>query len=178
MPARSGSARRYADALFSIARDRNRIDEWADELERLGTVVQHPDAMRFLNTPALGLRRKREAIAALADPLSRETRSLVDILLERRRVSLVPAVADAFAGLVRAHKGIELAEVTTALELSEDERRLVAQRLAARVGKNVDLRTRVDPAIIGGVVARVGDQLFDGSVRGRLQALKRRLRED
>jgi F-type H+-transporting ATPase subunit delta len=100
---------------------------------------------------------------------------LLRILFERKRVDLIPGVADAFAQRVRAHRGIELADVTTAVEIGEPEKALIAERLARRTGRTVELETHVDPAILGGVVARVGDQLFDGSVRGKLEALRKRL---
>lgn len=178
MPVRSGSARRYGDALFSIAVERDSLDQWAGELDRVGTVAQDPQVTRALTTPAIGLQAKRQVLESLAGPLSRETLSLITILLERQRVELFPALAEAFADRVREHRGIALAEVTTAVPLGDAERAYVAERLAGYIGRRVEVHTRVDPEIIGGVVARVSDQLIDASVRGRLEALKRRLQSD
>jgi F-type H+-transporting ATPase subunit delta len=175
MPARSGSARRYANALFSIARDHGTLDAWADELTRLGAVVQHPQVRRALLTPTVSIAQKNAVIHAVAGTPSKEIGALVTMLLERKRIELLPGVADAFAQELRKYRGIELAEVTSAVELTAEERSLVAQRLADQLGKTVELTTRVDPAIMGGVVVRVGDQLYDASVRARLQALRERL---
>lgn len=175
MPARSGSARRYADALFSLAVDRGTIDTWAAELERLGSQVSAPGAARVLSMPSIGLGAKRAALETLAGPLSPEVLFLVNLLLERKRTDLLPQVAEAFADRVRQHRGIEMAEVTTAVPLGAAEQTLVVERLEQYLKGRVDLTTRVDPAIIGGVVVRVGDQLFDASVRGKLEQLRRRL---
>jgi F-type H+-transporting ATPase subunit delta len=100
---------------------------------------------------------------------------VVNLLLERKRVELLPQVAQAFADRVRRHRGIEMAEVTTAVPLGDAERELIAQRLTQYLQKQVEMTTRVDPDVIGGVVVRVGDQLFDASVRGKLERLRRRL---
>jgi F-type H+-transporting ATPase subunit delta len=178
MPAPSGSARRYADAIFSIARDRGTIDAWADELTALRALATNRDGMRMLESPDLTLAQKREAVQATAGPLSPETATLVDILLQRKRVELIPALADAYNERARAHRGIELATVTTAIPLEEAERRMITDWLSARVGRSVEIEEHVDPEIIGGVVARVGDQLIDASVRGKLEQLRRRLRSD
>jgi len=175
MPARSGSARRYADALFGIARDRGSLDAWADELKGLGAVVEQPLVRRALLTPSVSIAQKSAAIRAVAGTISKEIDALVTLLLERKRIELLPGVARAFSEQLRKYRGIALAEVTSAVELTADERTLVAQRLADQLGQTVELTTRVDPAIMGGVVVRVGDQLYDASVRGKLQALRERL---
>jgi F-type H+-transporting ATPase subunit delta len=175
VPARSGSARRYADALFSLAVERGTVAAWGEQLERLATHLRDPGAVRVLTTPAISLDAKRATLESLAGPLSREVGFVVNLLLERKRIELLPEVADAFADLVRQQQGIELAEVTSAVPLGDAELRLVEQRLTQFLSKRVQITTRVDPTIIGGVVVRVGDQLFDGSVRARLEALRRRL---
>jgi F-type H+-transporting ATPase subunit delta len=121
--AHSGSARRYADALFSLAVDRGTIDAWAGELERLGRVVDAPGVVRTLTTPSVPLDQKRAALQTAAGPISREVMFVVNLLLERKRVELLPQVAQAFADRVRRHRGIEMAEVTTAVPLGDDDPR-------------------------------------------------------
>src|SRR2546428_10601975 len=121
MPARSGSARRYADALFSLAVERGTIDAWAAELERIGRVVGEPGAVRVLMTPAIPLEAKRSTLQSLAGPLSREVLFIVNLLLERNRIELLPQLAEAFADRAREHRGIALAEVTTAVPLGAEE---------------------------------------------------------
>ena len=172
---RAGSARRYADALFGLALERGTLDDWAAQLQRIGDVLRDPIAQPTLAGPTGSVDAKRRAIEALAGPLSREVLALVSIMLERKRIGLFPALADAFAAQLRQHRGIELADVTTAVELGEAERSLVAERISREIGKRIELRTKLDPDILGGVVVRVGDQLYDASVRGKLENLRRRL---
>jgi F-type H+-transporting ATPase subunit delta len=100
---------------------------------------------------------------------------MVAIMLDRKRIELLPALAEAFAAQLREHRGTELADVTTAVVIGEAEQNMVAERISRRIGKQVELRTKVDPDIIGGVIVRVGDQLFDASVRGKLEILRRKL---
>jgi F-type H+-transporting ATPase subunit delta len=170
---RAGSARRYADALFSLALERGVLDDWAAQLQRLAAIVEDPVAQRVFAAPRGSLDAKRRAVEALAGPLSREVLAMVAIMLERKRIELLPALAAAFAAQLREHRGTELADVTTAIAIGEDEQSLVAGRISRRIGKHVELRTNVDPDIIGGVIVRVGDQLFDASVRGKLERLRR-----
>ncbi|MEA2639531.1 MAG: F-type H+-transporting ATPase subunit delta [Chloroflexota bacterium] len=175
MPARPGSARRYAEALFSIAKERGTLDAWQTELERAGAVLRQPGAERALETPGVPIAAKRAALESVTGPLSREVGVLIDMLFERKRLGLLPQIADAFAARVREERGIELADVTSAVPLTTEEQQIVAQRLSQRLGRTVTVTTHVDPSIMGGVVARVGDQLIDASVRGKLEALRRQL---
>src|SRR5215212_5074382 len=127
MAAPSGSARRYATALFSIAQERGTIDAWADELSRLRDLAMSRDGKRLLESPDFTLVQKVAAVEATAGPLSKETAALIRILLERKRVLLIPALADAFNEQARIQRGIELATVTTAIPLEEPERQLITQ---------------------------------------------------
>src|SRR3954469_24871133 len=108
MPVRSGSARRYADALFSIARDGGPLDPWAEELTRLSTVVETPLVRQALQTPSVSVDQKQATIQAIAGSISKEVQVLVIMLLERKRIDLLPAVAEAFAEQLRKFRGIEL----------------------------------------------------------------------
>ncbi|HZT05913.1 MAG TPA: ATP synthase F1 subunit delta [Chloroflexota bacterium] len=176
MARHGGPAGRYAVALFSIARERGTIDAWADELRRLAAVVADPAVARVLGSPGVAIRQKQEALESVAGPLSREVGSLLTILLERKRVDKLPELAEAFADLARAQKGIALADVTSAVPLAAPDQQYVEGWLARYLGRPVETRFSVDPEIIGGVVARVGDQLIDASVRGRLETLRKQLR--
>jgi F-type H+-transporting ATPase subunit delta len=105
-------------------------------------------------------------------------RSFLHILAERDRLDQVPGIAEALRALINKQRGIVTAEVTTAVPLDAQLQGVVTQRLATylnRQPQQLSIRARVDPSIIGGVVARVGDQLIDDSVRGRLERLRRAL---
>ena len=107
--------------------------------------------------------------------LKAEARNLAQMLVQRGRVDIAPELHRIFEETLLAEQGIVVADVTTAEPLDAELQELVRQRLGAIVGKDVQLRTHVDPAIIGGIVALIGDQLIDGSVVNQLRRLRQRL---
>jgi F-type H+-transporting ATPase subunit delta len=111
----------------------------------------------------------------VAERVGRQLTNLVGLLVERRRVALLPKVADAFRRLIYARRNIVEAEVASAAPLTEAERAALRERLARLVGRRVELRERLDPGLLGGLVVRIGDRLYDASVRGRLERLRNRL---
>ena len=178
MKRETGTARRYAQALFEVALARDAIDQWATELGRIAELAQDPGAAKLLSTPGMPAAVRRRAVDAIAGPFSPEIERLLDLLLERKRTELLTSLSEAYADRVREHRGILRAAITTAVPLDDQERELIAQRLQRRFGKVIEIHSEVDPEILGGVVARVGDQLLDGSVRGGLERLRRRLTAD
>jgi F-type H+-transporting ATPase subunit delta len=175
VPVRGGPGGRYAVALFSIAKERGATKTWASQIQKLGSVASDPGAIRVLSAPGLSILQKRQALESVAGPLAPEVSRLMELLLERKRINQLPALAESFADLVREEKGVSLAEVTTAVPLQEADRQGIVRWLTSFLGRSVEVRYLVDPEIIGGVVARVGDQLIDGSVKGRLEALHKAL---
>ena len=169
------AARRYADAVFDLARQENSYDRWAADLDRLAALLRVPLVARALTSPVISPSRKMAIIEAEVPNLSPQTRSLLQLLLHRDRLELLPDIAAAFHERLDQERGIVTAHVTSAAPLDAAEQDGLAAKLAAYVRRQVRLETSVDPGIIGGVVVRIGDLLIDGSVRGRLEALRRRL---
>jgi F-type H+-transporting ATPase subunit delta len=132
--------------------------------------------MEFFESPAVNRAAK---VKVLEDIFPTEAHGLVRnlflLLLERRRFHQVRDVITVFRELALEDRGIAVARVETAVELTQQEEQLVRQRLASVIGKQVEVLTRVNPEIIGGIVAQVGDDLIDGSVRSQLAALRRRM---
>lgn len=172
------AARRYAEAAFALAQQSQAEDVWARDLQRLADLLTVPVAEKALTSPAVPAAQKLAAIDAELPDLQPTVRNLVQLLLRRDRLELLPDIAAAYRELLHRARGIVTAQVTTAVPLDEAQRALLAERLSRYLGRQVELETQVDPAILGGVVARVGDLLLDGSVRGRLEALRRRLAAD
>ncbi len=144
-----------------------------------------PVSLRLLRTPLLGgflmspnvtQAQKRKAIESLLpDPDQAAARNLAIMLIERRRFDIIPLLLEVYREFVLESRGIVIADVTTAVEMTTDERELVSEGLASIVGRDVVIRAVVDPDIIGGMVARVGDRLVDGSVISQLNRLKLRI---
>jgi F-type H+-transporting ATPase subunit delta len=174
----SASARRYATAAFNVASETGDYDGWLNVLQEFARILRTPSARTIFMSPAVPKSQKIAAVDQLLPQATPMVANFLHILAERDRLDEVPGIADALRDLINDRRGIVTAEVTTAIPLDQDMERLVAQRLAAHLGREADkvtIRSRVDPTIIGGVVARVGDRLIDDSVRGRLERLRRTL---
>ncbi len=170
-------ARRYGEAAFQIARDGGTEERWSEGLSLMAAVFSDSEIAalmqeaRISSADKMGLAEK--ALAGV-DPL---VLNLARLLVHRGRTALADQIAEAFQELVDAERGIAHALVTTAVPLSDDETKAVAEKLSEISGKQMVVETQVDEGIIGGLVARIGDKLIDGSTRSQLMALKRRLRE-
>lgn len=171
-----GIARRYAQAVFELARETDTVDAWLGQLSRLADVANDDVAGAFFKSPSVDSKDKHAAVVQfLPGEANQQARNLALLLIQRHRFEVVPEILEAFQGLVLTSQGIAVAEVTTAVELSEAERAAVATKLTALIGQQVQLQTRVDPAIIGGLIARVGDRMIDGSVESQLRSLRARV---
>ncbi|HXK33784.1 MAG TPA: F0F1 ATP synthase subunit delta [Dehalococcoidia bacterium] len=176
MPARSPSARRYAEAIFSLASEQGSLVQWTSDLGAIAGFVSEADVSRVLNSSRVPAAEKLRLLSAgLEREVGPHAWNLVRLLHHRGKIAIAPEIRDAFQEMVDESRGVAHAVVTTAVPLSDDERRAVAAKLSSITGKQVDVTPAVDESIIGGVVARIGDQLIDGSTRSRLMALKRRL---
>lgn len=173
--ARSGAARRYAEAVFGIARDQGSFDRWADDLRSIARAHGDEEFARVLDSPVVEAAAKEAMLGQYLAGASREARNLARILLHKGRFALAPLIAEHYQELVNEHQGIATADVASAAPLTPDQLRAVEAKLSSMTGRRVVAQHRVDPSLLGGIVARVGDQLIDASVRGRLEALKRRL---
>jgi F-type H+-transporting ATPase subunit delta len=174
----SASAKRYAAAAFNVASEAGDFDGWLNVLNEFARILQMPSARTIFLSPVVPISQKHSALDQILPAAAPLVRNFLHILADRARLDEVPGIAEALQALINQRRGIITAEVTTAIPLDADMERLVAERLAAHLNRDpklVTIRSRVDPAIIGGVVARVGDQVIDDSVRGRLERLRRSL---
>lgn len=169
------AAKRYAQAVLDLAKERGALDAWQADLARLGELLENQQMVDFFANPGVPAAEKDVLLARVLADAQPEMRNLARLLSERGRLELLPAISRLYEDGLRAERGIVIAEVTTAEPLGPEEQRLVGERLAQIVGKGVQLRLHVDPEIIGGIVARVGDQLIDGSVISQLRRLRARL---
>ncbi|WP_022681359.1 F0F1 ATP synthase subunit delta [Sphingobium bisphenolivorans] len=165
---------RYAVALFDLARDGKTLDTVAASLAALKkAIAESAEFKGLINSPVLSRDVSGKTIAAVAssigiDPL---TTKFLGVLAENRRLSQLPAIIRAYETLLSNHKGEVRAEVTSAHPLDAGQLASLQQNLRTRVGREVALDTKVDPAILGGLVVKIGSQMIDSSIRTRLNSL-------
>jgi F-type H+-transporting ATPase subunit delta len=167
------AARRYARALLDVAQE-GEPAAVRDELRAARTLLeQHAGLAEALAHPALPAGKKLGLLRAVVkDELSPPVLRLLELLVERGRVGLLPAIESAYAVLFNAQRGVAQAEVVSAAPLGADERRALQAALERASGLGVELAMREDPALLGGLLVRLGGRSYDGSVRGRLRALR------
>lgn len=176
MPQReSASARRHAQAAYELARESSQVDQWVKDLDGIAAIFQDPALKALLESPRIPLEGKlrvlRENLAGV-NPLAL---NLALLLVAKGRIRLAPAIASEFERLVDARRGYERAEVVSAIPLDSAQQERITNYLSRLTGKRIRLTARVDPSIGGGLTARIGDQILDGSIRAKLQELRKSL---
>ncbi|MGE4410414.1 MAG: F0F1 ATP synthase subunit delta [Sphingobium sp.] len=165
---------RYALALFELAREKNQLDSVAESLATLKKALSESEDFRNLTTsPVIGREAATKTVEALAgtmglDPL---TGNFLGVLAQARRLPQLGAAIRAFEMLLSRHRGETRAEVTSAHALTKTQVTALAKSLKTRVGRDVSIDTKVDPAILGGLVVKIGSQMIDSSIRTRLNTL-------
>ncbi len=177
----SAVAARYANALADVvtaSASALNPQQAVAELQSFEAVLRDSvELQNALITPAVAGSRKKAVVGRVADALqlSRITRNFLFVLVDHRRIASLPDIIRNFEEVVDARLGFAQAEVSSPSDLSESERRGLAAQLEQLSGKRIRMRFSLDPSLIGGAVARIGSTVYDGSVRGQLAALERRL---
>jgi F-type H+-transporting ATPase subunit delta len=170
------SPRRYAQAAFSLALENEGVDMWEAGLQRVLEVVASADVMALLSAPQVPERVKLNGITTMLPDVAPLIRNLVSMMVLRGDIAKIGRAVEAFSAMADDSRGTARAEVVTAVPLDDARKKRLADGLANLVGrKQVILIETVDPAIVGGVIARVGDRLIDGSTRTRLRSLRKEL---
>ena len=178
MALRGAAARRYAQAVFDIGRQSNSLDKWLADLNLLNTTFGERSVVTTLEDPNLNEDEQRKVIDGVLKPgaVSDLARNLLYLLVRRQRLGLLPRIVEVFQEMYNKEKGIVVAEVTSAVPLDPAHKQRVADELSKITGgKKVDLHMHEDPRILGGIIARIGDELIDASVATRLAELSERL---
>ncbi|MBO0790063.1 MAG: ATP synthase F1 subunit delta [Ktedonobacteraceae bacterium] len=169
-------ARRYAGAMFDLAIKQNQVDRTLEDIQGIAQLLHNRKLSYLLREPKIPAQRKETALRQqLASRVLPMSLNLALLIVQRELVDLMPNIASEFEQMVLNYRNEAIAEVTTAAPMDEAQRALVKGALESRTGKKIIMNTRVDPSILGGVVARVGDQVIDGSVRLRLSVLQQQL---
>lgn len=164
-------ARPYAEAAFQLARDQGTLPSWSDALRRLAAVASNPVAYELIGTPQLSVAQVATVVAEVAGELSAEQINFVQVLAVNERLAVLPEVAGQFEILRNRFEGVLDAQVSSAFPLSEAQVADIVGTLAEKYGRQVKATVTVDAELIGGVSIRVGDEVMDASVRGKLAQL-------
>jgi len=170
--ARRIHARRYAQAVFNIALERNELDRWQSDLQKIAGLSEDAAFIALMENPKVRFEDKARLLVEPLGDINPLALNLVYLLLTRGRVSLIGDIADEYQRLLDSYRGIEQAEVITAVPLDAKERQRLEEHLGAVVGKKVVLQPKVDPSLIGGIIARIGGKLLDASTHSKLIALR------
>ena len=167
-------AGRYALALFELAREEKKIDAVAQSLATLKAALADSDDLRALvASPLVGREAQGRAAAAVAESLKLDplTRNFIGVLAGNGRLSKLPDVIRSFNLLAASHRGELTAEITSARPLDAGQVDAIKQNLRTRMGRDIAVDLNVDPAILGGLVVKIGSQMIDSSIRTKLNSL-------
>jgi F-type H+-transporting ATPase subunit delta len=176
----SGVAGRYASALFDLAREADEIDAVNTNLDRLDTLVaESADLERLVRSPVFTADEQLHAVSAVLDRagIGGVAARFVKLVTTNRRLFFVREMVRAYRNLVAQHRGQATAEVTVAEEIKDDHVAALRNALKAVSGKEVDIKVKVDPAIIGGLVVKFGSRMVDSSLRTKLNSIKHAMKE-
>ncbi|MDF2694942.1 MAG: synthase delta chain [Labilithrix sp.] len=171
-------ARRYATALLELGSETNQLDTLVDELQRAAQIYDaSPELRSVLADPLIPIQAKHQIIQEVAQRLavSQTTKNALSLLVDRRRIKALPAISQRLREMADEKRGILRAEVHTAMPLPEEYFTQLQQQLERVTGRRIALDRKLDPTLICGVVARVGDTVYDGSLVARLRQLKEKM---
>jgi len=165
-------ARPYAEAILARAEATDKLDLWSEMLQFLAAVVTDPQLETRIDDPALGRDKLETLLLEIATGrLSEEGANFLRLLVRNRRLAVLPEIAALYEKLKNERRGLLEVHITSAYALQAAQKKQLAEALQARFGKQVQITTEKDQALIGGVHIRVGDLVIDGTVRGKLRQL-------
>ena len=171
----SAAARRYARALFSIAGEDGAVESVREELARMGNLLdESPELRNALFRPVHPVKERRAVLQSVGERAgtSANVNNFMTFLIDQRRLVDFAGIRDEYERLADAASGRVQAEVVSASALDDGQRDRLRAALAARTGREIELQVRVDATLIGGAIAKVGDLVFDGSLRTQLGQLR------
>jgi F-type H+-transporting ATPase subunit delta len=175
--ARVTSGKRYAQAAFNLALEKGELDSWQASLMKIADISRDEKLMDLLGNPKLSFETKKGILAELLGKINPLALNLAYLLVHKDRLGIAGDISQQYDRLSDAYYGIEHVEIITALSLDDGDRERISRRFAKIIGRKVIIDAEVDPSIVGGIKARIGDTLIDGSIRNRLQALRKSLVE-
>jgi len=171
-------ARPYAEAVFEIAKEENNFDSWSDQLEFLTALIKDPLMAQVIMNPRMTKADLESIVLGICEEkISTDLgKNLVKMLIENNRLNVVPQLAEQYEALKAEHLAYVQVDVISTYVVKSQQRQKIAAVLKKRLGKAVNINTTVDRDLIGGWLIRIGDQVIDLSIKGRLQQLANELR--
>jgi F-type H+-transporting ATPase subunit delta len=168
----------YANALADVALAEGAAEAAARQLNAFGAAYAESAELRtFLASPAVSVEAKHAVLEKITARLgaSKIIRNFLFVIVDHRRTLLIPEVVTTFQEVLRERQGVAEAEISSAMELSAAQKKALAATLARLTGKKIETKYLLDPALLGGAVVRIGDTIYDGSLRSRLNEMRARL---
>jgi F-type H+-transporting ATPase subunit delta len=173
--ARLTSGKRYAQAAFKLALDNGELESWQASLRRIADMSTDEKLVALLENPKLPFEAKKALLAERLGKMNPLALNLACLLVHKRRLSIAGDISLQYDRLLDTHYGVEHVEVITALPLGDEDRERISGQFGKITGSKVAIDAQVDPSIIGGIKAKIGDTLIDGSIRNRMEALRKSL---
>jgi F-type H+-transporting ATPase subunit delta len=168
------AAIRYAKAILSLATDQNSAEAVNNDMKLIAiTIAESNDLKEMLQSPVIGSSIKKSVLSEIFNKTSKETTSLINLLVENNRIDILDTVASKYNQLFDESKGIQVATVTTAIALNDVLKTQVLAKAKELTGKNIEVKNIIDESIIGGFILRVGDIQYNASIANQLNKLKR-----
>jgi F-type H+-transporting ATPase subunit delta len=174
---RISSGKRYAQAAFELAFQKKELESWQGGLKKIAGLTTDEEIMALLQNPRLPFAAKKSLLQKRLGEINPLVFNLALLLTSKDILRLAGDISKQYNDLLDVHRGINRAEVIAALPLNDEDREAIASRLGEIVERKVVVEAQVDSSIIGGFIARIGDTLIDGSIRQRLEALRKSLVE-
>ncbi len=174
----SRAAQRYAKAVLSLAKDRNETEQVNAEMILVSNTLSHSgDLLEALKSPAIKMEAKRSILNAVFKEVGSITKGLFNILLENKRIDIIEQVVNKYTQLFNKLNNIQVATVTTAVDLTPEMEQKVLAKVKELTGGDATLVNKIDESILGGFVLRIGDLQYNASVAGNLNRLKREFKK-
>jgi F-type H+-transporting ATPase subunit delta len=165
-------AKRYSQAIFEIALERKDIDQWDRDLKTLDVLANNIEFVSVMENPKFSFENKSSLLNSQSKNIGQLAMNLAYLLTQKGKFRLLSDIYSEYRLMLDIYKGIEKAEITTAIQLEDKEITDLAEQLGSMTGKKISMTLNVDPQIIGGIIVKIGGKIIDGSTRGQLTALK------
>jgi F-type H+-transporting ATPase subunit delta len=168
-------AKRFSQAIFEIAKEKNEFEKWQSDIQQLAALARNPEFLAVMENPKFPFETKKRLLDVQAKSISNLARNLSYLLTSQEKFGLITEIFTSYQELWDEYRGVEKAEVITAVQMDDKEKTKLKDYLSRITGKNIVLTIKVDPSIIGGMIARVGGKIIDGSTSNQLNTLKNEL---